>query len=102
MGGVADHVHGLCELGEAISVDELLKELKRESSLWIKTKSSSLADFAWQSGDAVFSVGAEDVEAIRDYIIHQEDYHRTISFEDEFRKLLTINEVEWDEQFVWD
>ena len=54
VGGVADHVHLLCRLGRSITIADLIKELKRESSKWIKTKSPSLADFHWQNGYGVF------------------------------------------------
>ena len=42
VGGVADHVHLLCRLGRTISVAHLVKELKRESSKWLKTKGPGL------------------------------------------------------------
>src|ERR1700687_1376096 len=49
VGGVADHVHILCRLGKTISVANLIQELKRESSKWIKTKGPMLGGFYWQS-----------------------------------------------------
>ena len=45
VGGVADHVHILCRLGRVISVADLVKELKRESSKWVKTKGADLGEF---------------------------------------------------------
>src|SRR5688572_15571502 len=56
VGGVADHVHLLCRLGRTISVADLVKELKRDSSQWLKTKSADLANFYWQNGYGAFSV----------------------------------------------
>ena len=38
VGGVEDHVHILCRLSKTVTVAELLQELKRESSKWIKTQ----------------------------------------------------------------
>src|SRR6266478_3039305 len=49
VGGVADHVHILCRLDRKISIANLVKELKRESSQWVKTKAPDLADFYWQN-----------------------------------------------------
>src|SRR5271168_4882265 len=49
-GGVEDHVHLLCALSRTINVAEMIKEVKRGSSLWIKTRSNDLHDFAWQNG----------------------------------------------------
>src|SRR5262245_32728243 len=45
VGGVADHVHVLCRFGRVITVADLVQELKRESSKWVKTKSRLLNDF---------------------------------------------------------
>ncbi len=42
-----------------------VKELKRESSQWAKTKGPALADFFWQSGYAAFSISPGHVEALR-------------------------------------
>jgi putative transposase len=36
------------------------------------------------------------------YIANQEDHHRTESFQDEFRRLLTKYGLGWDECYVWD
>jgi putative transposase len=102
VGGVADHVHILCRLGRTISVADLVKELKRESSQWIKPKSPHLADFYWQSGYGVFSASPGHIEGLIDYIVNQEDHHRKETFQEEFRRLLTKYDVEWDERWVWD
>lgn len=102
VGGVADHVHVLCRLGRAISVADLVKELKRTTSLWIKDKSADLTDFHWQTGYGAFSISPDDVDALVAYIDGQEAHHRTISFQDEFRRVLSKYGLEWDERYVWD
>lgn len=102
VGGVADHVHILCRFGRSISVADLMQELKRESSKWIKTRSEALLEFHWQSGYGAFSVSPGHMEALRIYIENQEEHHRAITFPDEFRRLLTKYGLEWDERYVWD
>lgn len=100
--GVEDHVHVLCRLGRSVSVADLIKELKRESSTWIKTKGPSLADYHWQNGYGAFSVSPSHVESVRNYIQNQRQHHRHESFQDEFRRLLQIYGLQWDERYVWD
>jgi len=102
VGGWEDHVHLLCVLSRTSSAAEIIKEVKRGSSLWIKTKSADLSEFAWQSGYGIFSVGFSQIKAARDYIAGQEEHHRQISFQDEFRTLLKRYEIEFDERYVWD
>jgi putative transposase len=100
VGGVADHVHILCRLGRMITVANLIKELKRESSKWLKTK--GVDDFYWQSGYGAFSVSTSQVEEVRKYIVNQDGHHHKWTFQEEFRRLLTKCGVEWDERYVWD
>ncbi|MGH8022120.1 MAG: IS200/IS605 family transposase [Limisphaerales bacterium] len=101
-GGVEDHVHLLCALSRTCEASEMIKEVKRGSSLWLKRTGADLRDFAWQSGYGIFSVGFSQIAAVRGYIASQENHHRKISFQDEFRQLLRRYEIEFDERYVWD
>ena len=102
IGGVEDHVHILSTLSRTCEAAEMVKEIKRGSSLWIKTKASNLQDFAWQNGYGIFSIGFSQIAPVRDYIAGQEEHHRKVSFQDEFREFLKRYEVEFDERYVWD
>jgi putative transposase len=102
VGGVADHVHVFCGLGRTITIADLVKNLKLESSKLIKLKTLNLADFYWQSGYGAFSVSPGHREGLCDYIRNQEEHHRTESFQDEFRRLMRKYGIEWDERYVWD
>jgi REP element-mobilizing transposase RayT len=102
VGGVEDHVHILSTLSRTCEAAEMVKELKRSSSLWIKTKGADLQDFAWQNGYGIFSIGFSQVETARSYIAGQEKHHQKMSFQDEFRQLLKRYEIEFDERYVWD
>jgi REP element-mobilizing transposase RayT len=57
VGGVEDHVHLLCVLSRTRTTADVVKEVKRGSSLWIKTRSPECTDFAWQNGYGAFSIG---------------------------------------------
>jgi REP element-mobilizing transposase RayT len=102
VGGVEDHVHILSTLSRTGSVAEMVKELKRGSALWLKSRNPGLRDFAWQGGYGIFSIGFSQVDVVRNYIATQEAHHRRLSFQDEFRELLKRYAVEFDEQFLWD
>jgi putative transposase len=80
----------------------MVKEVKRGSSLWLKTLSPDLADFNWQNGYGIFSIGFSQIESVRDYIAGQEEHHRRVSFQDEFRRLLGRYAIPFDERYVWD
>jgi putative transposase len=99
---VDDHVHQLSTLSRTREAAAMVKEVKRGSSLWLKTKNPDLNDFAWQNGCGMFSIGFSQVEAVKQYIAGQEEHHRKVSFQDEFREFLRKYEIEFDERYVWD
>ncbi|HEY3761946.1 MAG TPA: transposase [Verrucomicrobiae bacterium] len=102
VGGTEDHLHLLCALSRTCEAAEMVKEVKRGSSLWLKTKSMDMGDFSWQSGYGIFSIGFSQIKPVRDYIAGQEEHHRKVSFQDEFRQLLRRYEIGFDEKYVWD
>ena len=102
VGGVEDHVHVLSTLSRTLETADMIKEVKRGSSLWLKTKSPELHDFAWQNGYGIFSIGFSQIPTVRDYIAGQDEHHEKVSFQDEFRELLRRYEIEFDERYVWD
>ena len=102
VGGIEDHVHLLCRMSKTGSVAELIRELKRDSSKWIKEQIESLHNFHWQSGYGAFSVSPGHVEPLQKYIETQEEHHRHESFQDEFRRLCQKYGVAIDERYVWD
>jgi putative transposase len=42
------------------------------------------------------------VDAVAAYIERQEEHHRMVSFQEEYRKFLQEYRVEYDERYVWD
>jgi putative transposase len=101
-GGTEDHVHLLFALSRTHQPAEVIKEVKRGSSLWLKDKSEGLRDFSWQAGYGIFSVGFSQIKVVKKYIMEQGKHHQRISFQDEFRGLLRRYEIEFDERYVWD
>jgi putative transposase len=102
VGGVEDHVHLAIRLSRTITTAKLVEELKTSSSKWLKEQSPALANFAWQRGYGVFSVGPSDLDALRRYIDCQEEHHRTRTFQKEYRTFLAKYGVEYQERYVWD
>jgi putative transposase len=102
IGGVEDHVHVLSSLSRTWKAAKMIKEMKRSSSIWLKEKDKGLAEFAWQGGSGVLSIGFSQIGSVRRYIAGQEEHHRKASFQDEFRPFLKRYEIVFDERYVWD
>ena len=102
IGGVADHVHILFDMGKMHTPIEFVERTKRESSKFIKTLGGQYSEFYWQRGYDMFSVGPAHRDEAEDYVRNQEEHHRTKTFQEEFRAFLVRYGVEYDEQYVWD
>jgi len=100
-GGVADHVHTLFALGRTISPAEVVEQVKKSSSKWMKAD-GGVPGFSWQAGYGAFSIGESQADDVIRYIQNQEEHHRKVTFQDEFRKFLERYKVAHDERYVWD
>jgi len=102
IGGTVDHVHVLCAQSRTLSPAELIEELKKQSSIWMKQQGDAFRRFYWQRGYAAFSVSESNVPALERYINSQDEHHRKMTFQDEFRALLRKHRIEFEERYVWD
>ena len=102
VGGVEDHTHSLFTLSRTHAIAGVVKEMKRTSSGWIKGASPKLSKFHWQGGYAAFSVSQSNLVDVIRYIENQEEHHKRVTFQDEYRAFLKAYGVEFDERYVWD
>jgi putative transposase len=102
VGGVGDHVHALFNLSKNLSIANVVYELKRSSSKWVKTLEPRQNKFHWQGGYGAFSVSQSHVDLVGRYIQNQERHHRRVSFQDEYRDFLRKYELAYDERYLWD
>jgi REP element-mobilizing transposase RayT len=100
--GVEDHVHILCLLSRKFSIQDVIKECKTETTKWVKKQAETLGDFHWQAGYGIFSVSPSNVQSVKRYIANQEEHHRRMTYQDEFRELCRRHGVEIDERYTWD
>ncbi|MCE9531030.1 MAG: IS200/IS605 family transposase [Planctomycetes bacterium] len=98
VGGVDDHVHLLVSLKSTHCLADVMRDLKKASSIWVHEK-IGLRTFAWQEGYAAFTVSAPARSGVQRYIANQEEHHRAITSRDELLDLLAKAEIEYDPQY---
>jgi len=102
VGGVSDHVHIMTTLARTLSQAQLIEEIKKASSKWVKALDARYRGFFWQRGYAAFSVSPSQPDSVLEYVNKQQEHHRTRTFQEEYRELLRKHGVDFDERFVWD
>jgi REP element-mobilizing transposase RayT len=99
IGGIEDHVHLLLSLKATHSLAELMRELKKSSSVWVHDALGE-KQFAWQEGYAAFTVSASALDAVRKYIANQEQHHRMKSFREELLEMLEKAGVDYNPDYL--
>ncbi|HLX61451.1 MAG TPA: IS200/IS605 family transposase [Planctomycetota bacterium] len=102
IGGVVDHVHVLFRLSKNRSVSDVLGKLKANSSSWMKDQGRIHAGFHWQNGYGNFSIGESAIDGVVQYIDNQKERHKTMTFEEELKRLLDLYHMEYDERYLRD
>ena len=83
-----DHCHILIGWNPEYSISQLMKEVKSYSSKWVNKNQLAKERFYWQQGYGAFSCAKDAISTIGNYIDHQPHRHKTISFHDEYNRLL--------------
>jgi putative transposase len=100
IGGTSDHIHLLIGLRATHCLADVLRDLKAVSSRWMHEQIGE-HDAIWQDGYGAFTVGASQLGAVSDYILHQEEHHKKKTFQEEYLEFLKRGLVEYDERYLW-
>ncbi len=99
VGGTDNHIHLLLSVPAKLHLVELVRDLKANSSRFMKT---NVPGFSWQDGYAAVSVSPSQVETVKRYIAHQKQHHSRQTFDDEFLALLDKAGVRYESEHVLD
>jgi len=97
IGGTENHVHILLALPPRRNLVDVIRDLKANSSRFMKTQAP---DFAWQDGYSAISVSPSQIGAVKTYIARQPEHHRSRTFDDEYLALLEKAGVKYESDFV--
>ncbi|MCG9909884.1 MAG: IS200/IS605 family transposase [Flavobacteriales bacterium] len=102
IGGVADHIHILVSIKPEISISELVRDIKANSSKWVNEKRLVSGKFNWQEGYGAFSHTHSLLDTVIAYINNQEEHHKKKSFKEEYIELLQKFNIEYDEKYLFE
>jgi putative transposase len=100
--GVADHVHVFVGLRPSMSVSNLIRDVKNNSSDFINDRQFLPVEFSWQKGYGAFSYAHSQMDVVYKYILNQEKHHRKKTFKVEYLEFLQKFEVEYNEKYLFD
>ncbi len=96
-----DHMHILIGMNAKMSVSELMRDVKANSSRFINENKFTPIKFEWQSGFGAFSVSPRHVHKVSNYISNQEEHHRKKIFKEEYVELLIDHGVDYNPEYLF-
>ena len=100
--GVEDHVHCFLELKPTIRISDLMKSVKAKCSKHINDEHLTAGRFEWQDGYGAFSYARSDIDKVFNYILNQEEHHRTLNFRDEYTDCLNAFGIPFEDRYIFE
>jgi len=99
--GMPDHLHIFISYKPADRLSDLVMEIKKSSTNYIKSEKLCPTSFSWQGGYGLFTYAHWDVPKINSYVRNQKKHHATESYEDEYKRLLKEAEVDFKDIYLF-
>jgi REP element-mobilizing transposase RayT len=96
-----DHVHVLVGLNPAISISDMVLDIKRASTNFINNNRLIPGHFHWQKGYGAFSYSKSQLPQVIRYILNQEAHHRRKTFREEYLDFLQLFDITYDDRYVF-
>ncbi len=100
--GVADHIHCFIGLKPSMSISDLMRDVKNNSSKFINDKGFVKSKFSWQEGYGAFSYSHSQIEQVYNYILNQERHHQKKTFKEEYLEFLVKYEIDYKAEYLFD
>jgi len=100
--GMADHIHAFVGLKPAMSISDLVRDMKNNSSNFVNDRKLVKGKFSWQGGYGAFSYSHSHIQNVYNYILNQEKHHKKKTFKEEYLEFLTKFEVEYNEKYLFE
>lgn len=99
--GMPDHIHFFIGMKPSCCLSDLVREVKKSSTDFIKEKKYSKFKFSWQGGYGAFSYSHSQIDTVIKYIVNQKEHHKKQTFRDEYLDFMKKFEIEFKEEFLF-
>ncbi|HZK76264.1 MAG TPA: IS200/IS605 family transposase [Candidatus Kapabacteria bacterium] len=96
-----DHLHLFLSMKPSESISDLVRDIKSNSSRFIREKGWTRLPFSWQEGFGAFTYAKSQTEVVVRYVMNQQEHHRTNSFREEYIEMLERFEIPYDERYLF-
>jgi REP element-mobilizing transposase RayT len=99
--GMPNHIHLLISTKPDCNLSGLVRDIKANSSKWIKSKQFVKSKFEWQTGFGAFTISQSGISNVIQYIKNQEQHHSTKTFKEEYVGFLKAYEIDYKTEYIF-
>ncbi len=97
-----DHTHILVSMKPDMTISDLVRDIKANSSSFLKEKKFANSFFSWQEAFGAFSYSKSQAKDVVDYILNQPEHHSKIKFREEYLNLLNDFGIEYNNKYLFE
>ena len=99
--GTKDHIHFLLGMKPNCCLSDLVREIKKSSTSFIREKLNVKYAFQWQEGFGAFSYSHSQLSEVIKYIESQKEHHRIKTFREEYMSFLKEFEIQFKNEYLF-
>ena len=89
--GIPNHIHILMSLSSKKCLSDVVRDLKRSTSYWMKKSGFFPVFKGWEKEFASFNISYSHKDAVAQYIYNQQEHHKSLKFDTEYENLILKN-----------
>jgi REP element-mobilizing transposase RayT len=97
-----DHTHLFISINPETVISDLVRDIKANSSSFLKELRFNNGAFSWQHGYGAFSYSKSQSNDVVKYILNQPEHHQKKSFREEYLDFLNKFEIEYNEKYLFE
>ena len=99
---MTDHAHIFIGMKPDEALSDLVRDVKRDSTNFVNQNIRPRGKFGWQEGFGAFSYSHTQIDAVVQYILHQEEHHRKKTFREEYEAMLKEFAIEYEPKYLFE
>ncbi len=99
--GTENHIHLFVGMKPNCCLSDLVREIKKSSTKYIKENQLCNYKFQWQEGFGAFSYSHSQIDTVINYIKRQKEHHTQRTFKDEYLGFLRLFNIDYKNDYLF-
>jgi REP element-mobilizing transposase RayT len=97
-----DHTHLFLSMRPNLAISDLVRDIKSNSTSFIKENKWGNDFFSWQEGFGAFSYSKSQAKNVVNYVLNQPRHHKKKTFQLEYLEFLNRFEIDYKDKYLFE